>query len=195
MPNPLIEIALRRQRPGSGSRLVGPGPIAFDMNLRAMISVPFAIIGGQATKAYMPPRSTLDWDVLVHRDDLDQAQADLQQGHAHTFASLTIPGFTCVLGGGELLDVIAGEAEWVADALAHPNHDETGQPLLALPWLILLKLQAARVQDLADVSRMLAWAKAADLDLARSAIGNFLPDASADFESLLELGRLERKGK
>jgi hypothetical protein len=187
----LIEIARRRQRPGSGSAPAAPTPPTFAVNLRHVLSTPFAVIGGQATKAYMPARHTLDWDVLVHADDLPRARADLERANAHSFVALTIPGFSCRLATGEALDVIACNAPWVADALAHPNRDESGEPILRLPYLVLMKLVSARVQDLADISRMLAWAEAAVLADCRSVVAAHLPDAGGDLESLLELGRLE----
>jgi len=194
MASILIEIARRRQRPGSGSTRSGPGLVSYSMNIRAILSVPFAIIGGQATKAYMPARNTLDWDILVHLDDLDAARSELESAGAESFTILTIPGFSCRLDNGEMLDVIASNAVWVPAALAHPRHDESGQPILALPYLVLLKLTASRVQDLADVSRMLACAAPAVADECRTVIGTYLPDATSDLQSLLELGRLEHGG-
>ena len=188
----LIEIARRRQRPGSGSIPGGPEPLSFTMDFRTLLSVPFTIIGGQATKAYMPPRNTLDWDLLVHADNLAQARSDLERAGAHSFAALTIPGFSCRLATGDALDVIASDAPWLATALARPNHDQSGQPILALPFLVLMKLTSARVQDLADVSRMLACAAPAAVADCRTTIAAHLPDALDDLQSLLDLGRLER---
>lgn len=162
------------------------------MDFRTLLSVPFAIIGGQATKAYMPPRTTLDWNLLVHTDDLAQARSDLERAGSQSFAALTIPGFSCRLADGNALDVIASDAPWVATALARPNRDQSGQPVLALPFLVLMKLTSARVQDLADVSRMLACASPAAVADCQTTIAAHLPDALDDLQSLLDLGRLER---
>ncbi len=188
----LIEIARRRQRPGSGSRQTRPARVRLGMNFKKLISVPFVIAGGQATRMYMPERSTLVWDLLIHSDDLKVAGRDLEQSGATTFAPLTIPGFTCQLPDGTPLDVLASNEPWITLALESPARDLDGQPVVRLPWLILMKLKSGRVQDLADISRMLAWAEDSTVEETRSAVKEFLPEAADDVQSLLELGRLER---
>ena len=140
----------------------------------------------------MPERSTLDWDLLIHVDDANTARNDLERSEATGFTSLTIPGFACRLPDGTILDIIASDEGWIARALAEPTRDLDDQPVIRLPWLILMKLKSGRVQDLADVSRMLAWADDPMLAEIRAAIGQFLPDAMEDLQSLLDLGRLER---
>jgi hypothetical protein len=52
-------------------------------------------------------------------------------------------------------------------------------------------LQAGRVQDLADVTRMLGQASEADLAFVRDLFAACAPDDSDDLESLITLGRLE----
>ena len=64
-------------------------------------------------------------------------------------------------------------------------------PVLPLSYLVLTKLLASRVQDIADVTRMLRVATAKQLDEVRDVVARHLPDASEDLESLLELGKLE----
>ena len=194
--HPLVAMARRRQRPGAGSIVREPETPYFSVDFTGMFSVPFAVVGGQATKAYMPARHTLDWDVLVHRDDLDRARRDLESAGAHSFRSLTIPRFSCRLAGGEPVDVVSGEAGWVAGALGRPNRAEAGgQPVLGLPYLVLMKMESGRVQDLADVSRMLGCAADETFDVVRSVVVRWLPDALDDLESLWELGKMERDGR
>lgn len=192
MPAILIEIAKRRQRPGGGSRQERPRKRSLGMNFKDLISVPFAIVGGQATKMYMPERSTLDWDLLVHADDVETVRADLEQAGAFGFTPLAIPGFACRLADGTALDIIGSDEPWTSTALADSAPDLDGQPVIRLPWLILMKLKSGRVQDLADVSRMLAWTEPSLFDEVRSVIEAQLPDAREDLQSLLDLGRLER---
>lgn len=69
----LIDISLRRQRPGSGSShafmqertAMNPWP-----DLRAILQgIPWAVADGVATRAYMPERMTRDLDILVRQTD------------------------------------------------------------------------------------------------------------------------------
>jgi hypothetical protein len=192
MSSILIDIARRRQRPGSGSVLtiskLKPTQMFHDI-----LSVPYALIGDQATKSYMPERSTLDWDVLVDSNDLDEARNDLVSAGALGLRPLTIPGFSCRLKDSVLLDVIAEDAEWVVKALAQAKEagPDEHDPVLALPWLVLLKLNAGRVQDLADVSRMMGCAATPDREATRAVVAEWLPDATEDLESLIQLGKME----
>lgn len=66
------------------------------------------------------------------------------------------------------MDVLFGNDRWLKEALKNPNFDAAGYPVIALPFLVLMKLTAQRAQDWADVSRMLGWASDADLDAVRA---------------------------
>ncbi len=120
-----------------------------------IFTIPYAIIGGQATKFYMPERHTLDWDILVATEDLEQARKEAAPAGATSVRPRSIPGFSCVLCEGVRLDVIAEASDWVAAALEQARTSQTNDPVLSLEWLVLLKLTSARVQDLADISRMM----------------------------------------
>ena len=74
---------------------------------------------------------------------------------------------------------------------AQSNRDTQGLPVLPMPYLVLMKFQAGRVQDLADVTRMLGQASDDALASVRSLFAQWLPDGRDDLESLIELGRLE----
>ena len=54
-----------------------------------------------------------------------------------------------------------------------------------------MKFQAGRVQDLADITRMLGQAGEETLASVRELFRRVLPEAHEDLESLIELGRLE----
>ncbi len=63
--------------------------------------------------------------------------------------------------------------------------------MIGLPYLVLLKLQGARTQDWADVSRMLGQATAGQLDEVRAVVRRFSPVDEEDLESLIYLGQQE----
>jgi hypothetical protein len=90
------------------------------------------------------------------------------------------------------VDVLFGEAAWLEEGLTHPNRDAAGLPVLALPYLALMKLAAGRVRDVADVATMLGWADEATLASVREAFERYSPADRADLESLIYLGRRER---
>ena len=79
--------------------------------------------------------------------------------------------------------------ETIADAQA--NRDGQGLPIVPLPYLVLIKLRAGWVQDIADATRMLGQAGEATLDTVRMLFAQHAPEDMQDLESLIELGRLE----
>ena len=93
---------------------------------------------------------------------------------------------------GTPVDVVEMAEPWLAGALteARRNLDAQGLPVLPLHYLVLMKFQAGRVQDLADVTRMLGQAGEDLLDSVRELFGQLLPEEMDDLESLIELGRL-----
>jgi hypothetical protein len=91
------------------------------------------------------------------------------------------------------LDVLEFDNPWVTDALQNPQFSPDGLPVIALPYLVLMKMQASRAQDLADISRMLGAADDKDLEAVRRAIQCYLPGDSEDLESLILLGKMERQ--
>ncbi len=54
-----------------------------------------------------------------------------------------------------------------------------------------MKLEASRVQDTADLSRMLGLASDEDQARVRDAVACYAPDTDDDLESLIYLGRVE----
>ena len=59
--------------------------------------------------------------------------------------------------------MIESDADWVPEALATARRAPDGLPVIDLPYLVLMKLESGRTQDLADVSRMLGGAGETDL--------------------------------
>ncbi len=186
-----ITLAQKRARPGSGS---SPDVIwartwrrpVFD--LRSVVSVPFLVIGGVATRLYAPERVTGDLDVLVAAG---RAEAFHQQ--------LERSGIGRVIPDSMPLDVLEEDAleedaARVAEALAAPAAGPDGLPVIALPYLILLKMRASRGIDIGDLTRMLGAADEADLEKTRQVIRAHMSDGEEDLESLIQLGQLEYMG-
>ena len=74
------------------------------------------------------------------------------------------------------------------------QQDPAGYPVLDLPYLVLMKMETSRAQDLADLSKMLGLAAEEDLERIRQIIARHMPAAVDDLESLIYLGGLEMKG-
>ena len=190
----LISMSLRRVKKGSGSYHVRPGQTwtqtAPDL-LTILEGLPILIIGGLATRLYMPERSTLDVDILVRAEDLHRAGEVLKKAGARFEGELFISENAWRLKGGQYCDVIASEDLWAQEAFANPRKGLDGQPCIDLPWLVLLKLNASRTQDLADVTRMLGVASEEDRERVRSAVKTYRPQDLDDLQSLVKLGKLE----
>lgn len=89
--------------------------------------------------------------------------------------------------------MIEGREAWWQDAIvqAQTNRDAQGLPILPLPYLVLMKFQSGRVQDIADVTRMLGQANKNALEAVRALFKEFAPGDRDDLESLITLGKLE----
>ena len=76
-----------------------------------------------------------------------------------------------------------------------PDHrDPAGYPVLDLPYLVLMKMETSRAQDVADLSKMLGLAEEDVLLQVRDTVARYMPDATEDLESLIYLGGLEMNG-
>jgi hypothetical protein len=178
---------------GSGSEFLNKRTWSYPVtNLNLILKqAPFVVIGGVATRMYMPERMTFDLDILIKAEDSELIYQDLNNAQGKKIGNLSIAGSQWVLADNTSLDVLEGEDPWVKDAIANPNYAPDGLPIISLPYLVLMKLSASRTQDLADISRMLGLAKDIDLKKVRQVIKNYLPSANEDLESLIMLGKLE----
>ena len=195
----LISMARKRQRAGSGSsqefllerttRMQFPDPAAILTPLR------WAVVGAAAARMYMPERATNDLDILISGRDAEEARAKLGAAGAVYKSNPAIGGSSWTLPDGFPLDVIESRAEWTNEALdqAMVNRGPQGMPILSLPYLVLTKFEASRVQDWADMTRMLGQASEAQLDAVRAVFRQHLPDETEDLESLITLGQLEMR--
>jgi|GEM_PF-2936001 len=153
--------------------------------------VPFVVVGGTATALYMPARYTEDIDILVPARDAPAAERALRTAGARPVGMLTIGGIAWRLPDGTELDMLVSDEPWASEAVAQPERDPAGLPIIALPYLVLMKLTASRGVDIGDLSRMLGGADEAALAPVRRVIQRHLPDAVEDLESFIQIGRLE----
>lgn len=155
--------------------------------------IPWAVVGAAATRLYMPERVTQDLNVAIRAQDAAQARQKLKTAGLAYQGDLSIGGSTWVTTDGRAIDVIEGHESWWTEALeeAASNRDAQGLPILPLRYLVLMKFQSGRVQDIADITRMLGQADQASLDSVRGLFERYAPSDLADLESLITLGRLE----
>ena len=155
--------------------------------------IPWVLVGGLALRAYMPERMTLDVDILIHERDTVAAQQALIAAGYKMIGLLSICGFS-VQAAAESeppIDVLTRTDVWLDDALMHPTADPAGFPVLSRPYLLLLKLQAGRTQDLADVQRLLAHTPLMERESIRELVLHLSPEFLEDYDSLCTLADLE----
>jgi len=153
------------------------------------------VVGGVATRNYMPERMTRDLDILVREKDSGAVVAKMESAGYKLEARLSIPGVLMLSPTGVEVDVLFGNTPWLEEALKTAATDPAGYPTIALPYLILLKMDAQRAQDWADVSRMLGWASEAALENVREVFRKYAPQDVEDLESLIFIGKKEREPK
>ncbi len=153
----------------------------------------WAVVGAVATRHYMPERMTQDLDVAIAVADKAEARQKLQEAGFIYQSELNIGGSSWIAPDKTAIYVIEGTDPWWADAIAEAqlNRDLDGLPILPLPYLALVKFCAGRVQDLADVTRMLGQANDEALSAVRRLFTHHIPNDQEDLESLIALGKLE----
>ena len=116
------------------------------------------LVGGLATRHYMPERSTLDTDILVLAGDQEAVERELTAAGCQNLGVLAIGGSTWALPNGTTLDVVISHAPCPRAVIESPLQTADGIPVIALPYLVLMKLYVGRSQDIADITRMLGGA-------------------------------------
>jgi hypothetical protein len=192
-----LDMALRHIRPGTGSShefMLRRTAMTDWPDLRKVLQgVDWVIVGGVATRAYMPERMTKDIDILVRQRDGVVALEALQTANYKVITPLAVPGYLLMSPDGVELDIIFSQADWVDEALAHPHADIAGYPVLDLPYLVLMKIDTGRGRDFGDVTTMLGWADERDLNRVRQVVARYQPQDLDDLESLIYLGQQERQ--
>jgi hypothetical protein len=193
----MIDMVMRNGKPGTGSShefmrrrtAMNPWP-----DLRPILKgLNWAIVGGVATRAYMPERMTKDLDILVHQSDSDTVLQRLEQAGYRIVSRLAVPGYLMTSPDGIELDVLVGNYPWLKKALTHTGRDPAGYPVIKLPYLVLMKMESQRVRDLGDLGTMLGWASDADLDEVRAVVKQYTPEDLEDLESLIFIGKKEQE--
>src|SRR5215207_7213920 len=142
----MINMAMRNGKPGTGSghefmqrrTAMNPWP-----DLRPILKgIEWAIVGGVATRAYMPERMTKDLDIVVQKPDSETVVKRLEQAGYRIISRLAVPGFLLHSPDGIELDVIFGEYPWLKDALKDHGYDPAGYPVIKLPYLVMMKMEA-----------------------------------------------------
>jgi len=193
----LIDMARKRQRPGSGSApelLQGRTTRLRFPDLAPILSpIRWAVVGAAAARLYMAERMTDDLDILVRAQDIADVRNRLTRVGATHQGKLGIGRSSWILADGFPLDVIECREEWAETALAEAqvNRDAEGMPILPLQFLVLMKFLASRMQDLADIARMLGQASEEQRASVRAAFAQWLPAETEDLESLIVLGQME----
>lgn len=156
-------------------------------------SLRWALISGVALRAYAPERMTLDVDIVVHQRDARKAREAFIEAGYEIVGEPGIEEFTARVDTSDAMpvDVIVRDDHWLTDALADPHRDTAGYPVLSRPHLTLLKLQAGRTQDLADVLRLLAATPPDERAATRRLVAAHAPERTEDYESLVTLSDLE----
>jgi hypothetical protein len=162
-----------------------------------LAGIPWAIAGAVAARRYMPERATTDLDIVVLPGSRQEVESRLRAAGFEQTGRLAVGGSAWRSPEDVPLDVLEGNEPWWPQALAAcaENLDEEGAPVLTLPYLVLMKLLSGRVQDIADVTRMVGHAADEELGQVRAVVASCAADVSADLESLIELGRLETGGQ
>ena len=163
-----------------------------DLNT-ALRGLRWALTGAAAARLYMPERATADVDIVVKGSDAATAREALRAAGYGYRSELGIGGSSWSSPGRVPIDVIELAYPWTDMALeaASRNPDPRGLPVLPLAYLVLMKLDAGRVQDIADITRMLGQADDAALGAVRRALADYAPEDADDVESLIALGRME----
>jgi hypothetical protein len=193
----LIDMARRRVRPGAGSShafmqrrtAMHPWPDLRDI----LAGLDWVIAGGVATRAYMPERVTKDLDILVRQADGQAVLQRLVTAGYKVMTRLAVPGYSIMSPEEVEIDILFGDYPWLDEALAQPEQDMAGYPVLGFPYLILMKMVTGRGRDFGDITTMLGWASDEALNEVRSVVARYSPQDSEDLESLIYIGQQERQ--
>lgn len=163
------------------------------------LDIPWCVIGGVATRAYMPERSTQDVDILIEHSDFANADQRLTDAGWTQGSDLFFPNASLGLygrawsRGDSHLDVLSSEQLWVREALQVPHYDQTGLRVIPLAYLVLMKIDSARTIDQGDLGRMLGRVGENDIAKIAEIVSTYShdPQAADDVRQYAELGRWE----
>ena len=149
--------------------------------------VSHAVIGGMAVSAYSPPRMTQDVDFLVPPDCLSQLR---ELGDITPLAD-SVDGVTVMMGDVPV-DFLFLDPD-LPDDILDDGPKINGIPVLRPEALFVMKMNAPRAKDHADVIEMLK-AGIADVKAVRKYMKKHCPDMVEDFDSNIMLADFEKSG-
>jgi len=197
-----LDRGMRKKPIGAGSDLEGLMRLQrrpIDVKISELLGdIPWTVVGGIATRAYMPERSTADVDILVEHARFDEVRRRLKSDGWKPGNDLAFPDASLGLRGTAWkreseLDILSSGQAWANEALSVEAYDQTGLRVVALPYLVLMKLDAARGIDQGDLSRMLGRLDDAQLENVIAVVSRHLrdPQAIEDIRQYAQLGRWE----
>jgi hypothetical protein len=203
MSSPLhqaVEMALRRQQPGTGSSpsFLKERTAMADWPRLEFLEPLFAVVGAVGMRLYAPERATRDLDVAVAVGDFEEAERRLTDAGWERVSALSVGGASWRSAEGQDVDLLFRRERWWPDVIkqAQSNRDQQGLPIMPLKGQVWLKLMAGRTVDAGDLSRLLGLATSAQLDEVRAFLAERAdPRDVQDFDSLVQLGRLEFGGE
>jgi hypothetical protein len=161
--------------------------------------IPAAVVGGVATRAYAPERHTRDTDFLVAHECYDDAVRRLlflgwRKANDPLFPNTSLGLYGSAWEKNDLsIDVIATNQSWAEEALRIEAVDQTGLRIVALPFLVLMKLDSARGIDQGDLTRMLGRLSESELENVIHVVERWShdPQAGDDLRQYALLGSIE----
>ena len=155
----------------------------------------FGVIGAVGMRMYAPERATRDVDVVVAAADFDETERRLADALWQPLGKLSVGGSSWRSPDGQHdLDVLFRREPWWPEVIAEAqtNRDEQGLPVIPLKGQVWLKLMAGRTVDAGDLSRLLGLATEVQIVEVRAFLDEHADARDLqDFESLVQLGRLE----
>jgi hypothetical protein len=167
--------------------------------MKSLDGLPYCIVGGQATRYYMPERSTIDTDYIIAPESFDLAILRLEaDGFATDGRALLFPDSRLGLKGQRfrresiVVDLMTSSQDLLREATAEPPRPLGAQePVVALPFLVLMKLDASQSVDQGDLTRMLGLADEKTLTATRDVVRRYLPSDLDDLGQYITIGKLE----
>lgn len=157
-----------------------------------------AAAGAIAANAYMPPRQTADFDLMIELDKLTTANEILTDdgwkfiGDLDRYERLEGTAWRSLRDESRLVDVIGLPNDWGRTAIADAQDNVVGGiPTLTLPFLVITKLISSRAQDTADLARALGAVDEAAREQVRATVRRYRLSDADDVDRLIELGKLE----
>ena len=167
--------------------------------MKSLDGLPYCVVGGQATRYYMPERTTVDTDYIIAPAAFDLAILRLEaDGFVTDGRDLLFPDSRLGLRGqrfareSTVVNLITSGQDWLREATADPARPGGGEePVVTLPFLILMKLDASRSVDQGDLTRVLGLADEKTLAATRDVVRRYLPSDLDDLGQYIAIGKLE----